>query len=97
MGAYLGVYHRLSQISTLFFHNDGNKKAVKRTNLERFTAIFWSRIRDSNPPPTAWEALQNDDYALNIAKMVAYWELIISTFSFPIQHILCCVLYSNRR
>ncbi len=84
MGAYLGVYHRLSRISTLFFHNNGNKKAVKRTKFERFTAIFWSRIRDSNPPPTAWEALQSNVDALNIAKMVAYWELIILAFSFPI-------------
>ena len=38
-----------------------NKKAVKRTNSERFTAIFWSRIRDSNPPPTAWEAVALPD------------------------------------
>ena len=40
---------------------DTNKKAVKQTNFERFTAIFWSRIRDSNPPPTAWEAVALPD------------------------------------
>ena len=58
--------------------------------------IAWSRIRDSNPPPTAWEALQSIANSLNTVKMVAYWELIISAFSFPIQHILYCVLCSNR-
>ena len=27
----------------------------------RWSAIFWSRIRDSNPPPTAWEAVALPD------------------------------------
>ena len=58
---YLLDYERKTRNFTSFFEMDTNKKAVKRTNFERFTAIFWSRIRDSNPPPTAWEAVALPD------------------------------------
>ena len=58
---YLLDYERKTRIFTSFFKMHTNKKAVKRTNFERFTAIFWSRIRDSNPPPTAWEAVALPD------------------------------------
>ena len=37
---------------------------AKRPNMfftTRWSAIFWSRIRDSNPPPTAWEAVALPD------------------------------------
>ena len=54
-------YKRDTRIFTSFFEMCKNKKTVKRTNSERFTAIFWSRIRDSNPPPTAWEAVALPD------------------------------------
>ena len=58
---YLLDYERKTRIFTSFFEMNTNKKAVKRTNSERFTTIFWSRIRDSNPPPTAWEAVALPD------------------------------------
>ena len=54
-------YKRDTRIFTTFFERNAKQKAVKRTNSERFTAIFWSRIRDSNPPPTAWEAVALPD------------------------------------
>ena len=60
-GAYWGVYEDLSRNFTSFFEMDTNKKTVKRSKFVRFTAIFWSRIRDSNPPPTAWEAVALPD------------------------------------
>ena len=58
---YLLDYERKTRNFTSFFEMDTNKKAVKRTNSEHFAAIFWSRIRDSNPPPTAWEAVALPD------------------------------------
>lgn len=58
---YLLDYERKTRIFTSFFEMSTNKKAMKRTNSERLTAIFWSRIRDSNPPPTAWEAVALPD------------------------------------
>ena len=71
---YLLDYERKTRNFTSFFEMDTNKKAVKRTNFERLTAIFWSRIRDSNPPPTAWEAvalpdeLTLQDCSISVAK-----------------------------
>ena len=34
----------------------GTRKAAECLEFRRSAALFWSRIRDSNPPPTAWEA-----------------------------------------
>lgn len=58
---YLLDYEQITRNLTSFFEMNTNKKAVKQTNNVRFTAIFWSRIRDSNPPPTAWEAVALPD------------------------------------
>lgn len=84
----MGVYHSLSQIFTLFFEKAQIRKARQIIQFlvfcRAFLLILWSRIRDSNPPPTAWEALKSGADSLNAVKMVAYWELIISAFSFAI-------------
>ena len=69
---YLLDYERETRNFTSFFERDTNKKAVKRTKIERFTAIFWSRIRDSNPPPTAWEVIAHDDGTLKMNDLLDY-------------------------
>ena len=38
-----------------------NRKAAEHLKFRRSAALFWSRIRDSNPPPTAWEAVALPD------------------------------------
>ena len=38
-----------------------NKKAAEHLKFRHSAALFWSRIRDSNPPPTAWEAVALPD------------------------------------
>ena len=39
----------------------GTRKAAECLEFRRSAALFWSRIRDSNPPPTAWEAVALPD------------------------------------
>ena len=62
---YLLDYERKTQNFTSFFEMDTNKKAAKRTDFERFTAIFWSRIRDSNPVKDCRERIRRSIFDEN--------------------------------
>ena len=61
MGGLLGSLRGVDAGFYVIFAENKTKKRWDEMKNKRPTALFWSRIRDSNPPPTAWEAVALPD------------------------------------
>ena len=53
-----------------YFAGSGCKQK-RQTDIPRFAVCFWSRVRDPNPPPAAWEAAAlPDELTLQVAHLL---------------------------